>query len=429
MLQSNILQLAIVDEIATYMAKQEAVTAENGEIVNPKGETILPVDDTISRKIRGILYQENPTTDISRIREELQKGDILQVDMPFIDAIKFASSLVNEDENNNVLYGVVWTSSVNSSRINLLHPIIAMSTILGHYNKYNTHTGVLTIYSLSSPKKVTPVEESINRWRDILAVMDKSVMPGSSIRFGTSRSSLYEKIRSNYGFGNYVSYSTSGSESLHAIVPIQLYTKAMVYPYYGAVLSVRSNNSAEFKSRNIVSMLTGNIRSGSSSSVTGFDSTCVGSLSNSRTASLGVLNNMNLDSMYGSRILPTNWYSEAKMAMTMSAHLYNQYYDLGLFVEPTVEPTVSPAVEPTVSPAVDETPVVHDSYTTANGIRLRPKFVNGMPVYGSNGIRSGTFVLDSTGIIRMVRAKSNSHVTTDDNVVYPIDTLIALYRY
>lgn len=443
MLHHTMFRSAIYDEVSNFVAKNTLNGIIETDSLVHKGNLSVPVNyldyNAIHRKYSQP-FSRDIFGSIDRLRNKLQGGNIVQCDVSFIDAIHMASRIVVED-TENLIYGVVYTAKNSAygtkDRINLLHPMIAMAIIDGQYDVYKDSTGVLTIYSFSESQRVNTdrIDSILGNIRDILAIQSQNWYSVQlTNRCATSNSDLvtacfyYSNMAERYS--NYVRIEASAKSPALVLTPIQLYTKAMVYPYYGIIASACFSNGSEYQSINLSPMLTGNIRQIVNSNGDDWNSTCTGDLSSKSYKSLYVMNNMNLNSLYSEKILPAYFYTVARVYMELSSNLYDEYFDFGIYSTGAVATSEEATSEEATSEStVNTQPLQVQRTYSFESFTLKPRFIDGAPVYGSVGIKSGSFVLCPDGSIRVVGSRSNTHVMMhDDKSVHELSTLIQLYR-
>lgn len=232
--------------------------------------------------------------------------DCLAIRMTLKQAMITLSSLVTADTDAKV-YGAVWVSRDNTNiRVNVLHPVIAYSLLHGLYKIDLESDGTLYIYEWKSefqsdlkfaPEKVTEIAKN---WAGIITALDASYQPSVGYRLTSSLASILQAIRNGNPIDSLrFQYNTAGGSPRMVVTPVQLFTRDMLFPYYGTLVNEKRSDGDSYVSRDLTPFGSCNINH-DHGRITSWGGTCTGGSNNTVYASLMVLNNANTHSPHHS---------------------------------------------------------------------------------------------------------------------------------
>ena len=200
------------------------------------------------------------------------------------------------DTDSLDIYGMLINIG-SDKRINPLHPFIAQAIVSGAIKLPETFEVV--IYPMTKEKKITQkgLEENVTAAVHLLNFINQNGQTAREVI--KPRNSVYTDIRSIIQSANPLDFSVEfqSQESTtmeHVLTPVQFASDGVVTPYYSVIQSTFSKGSGSYVSNQLTPMLSGNIQT----TDTDTGNTCTGDLSNSRYASLRVLNGLNMSSAY-----------------------------------------------------------------------------------------------------------------------------------
>jgi hypothetical protein len=188
------------------------------------------------------------------------------------------------------------TITFDGKKINPLHPVIAAMITANEISLPETFTIIIYPYyskqsiSMSNSEEYEgKIVEGISRLRE------EQHIPSVEYR---ASNNLHNDVNAFLTNQNHqINFRENGATVRYALIPVQLATHGITFPYYGLVYSTK-DGSDSYRSMNIYPCLSGNI----DTAFGGTGNTCVGDLSNYNFSSLYVLGNMNINSMYYSEV-------------------------------------------------------------------------------------------------------------------------------
>jgi hypothetical protein len=319
--QFNGIHAALCEEINDI---RESVISEDlnnsrSSFVYADGSIVIPVDGMSGFPIIGrgitssesrLTYEHLFTNGESAVRDE----GIMKIRGANMKVLATYADLFTQKDEQGSLFGMVVV--YDNKKINPLHPIISAMMASGELRLPETFTIILYTYH----RKKELEQDAVNKCTEELIPVIEHVMKTKAlptIRYRATNSLSSEVRRLIDGVSNVsVSFTESGDHINHAIIPVQLATRGIVYPYYGIVYSEGGAGNS-YSSRNMSPMLSGNIDTRGEA----FGQTCVGSLNNYSFSSLYVLSNMNIDSMYFSEIFYVGNFAFIQACQNMSAEI------------------------------------------------------------------------------------------------------------
>ncbi len=296
--QFNALHAALGEEINDIRNKMTSENTNNSRsnYLYADGSVVLPVSDShfdmVGAEYRNLFenrfhYEKFITTPDSMVKDE----DILKIPNANKKLLAVYANMMAEEENIGVFYGMLVIDG--DMKINPLHPVIAAMITAREIRLSDKFTIIVYPYSerkvIDADKLSTMSKEIINmipQIRDTQYIPSISYVPSNSLSIDIKN--MVENTE-----GTTIRFRESGDSVRSAIIPVQLTTKGIVYPYYGLVHS-QGGIGDSYVSRNLYPCLSGNI----DTTGLGMGTTCVGDLSSSAFASLYVLSNMNIRSLY-----------------------------------------------------------------------------------------------------------------------------------
>jgi len=308
--QLNALHAAINEEIADVYAKNsdESVNSSRASYVYGDGSVVFPVEPGTCDSgidLVGSNDEEDDHEHINRLIGEsdsmVRDGDILKVPNANLKILASYAKMFTDDENMGTFYGMVIVD--NGKKINPLHPIIASMIMTKEIILSDTFA--IIVYPYRAGMEHTPSQDIIDEYSSSLIsimskIRDRRYLPNIKHMPREPLEEVSKKALINGVEHCSITFRETGNEVREAIIPVQLATRVIVYPYYGMIRSSKSSmEDSAYNSGNCFPMLSGNVDSYSVSP----GSTCVGELSNRSFSSLYVLSNMNILSMYFHDIL------------------------------------------------------------------------------------------------------------------------------
>lgn len=200
------------------------------------------------------------------------------------------ANMMCSDEQKGMFYGM--TISYDSKKLNPLHPVIAAMITAGEIRLPDEFTIIVYPYAHKAFIDDDYAEEYKKEIIEgITQIREEQHLPSVTYRANGSESSDIQNFTNNSEYS--ISFNETGENTQCAVIPVQLATSGVTYPYYGLIMSDRTHRDS-YLSTNLYPCLSGNIDVSTNRN----GQTCVGELSNSVFASLYVLSNMNINSLY-----------------------------------------------------------------------------------------------------------------------------------
>lgn len=200
------------------------------------------------------------------------------------------------------IYGVIVVDG--DCRYNIMHPITSYLISIGEIVLPDVMTIMIYTYKKDSHNTL----ENNSYIEDIANIVNIIKTNGYKakglIALNQSGSSSISSSRDKYFMDALFKFKAEGNARPEfALIPVQMASYSVAYPYYGAVVSYTSGS--EYYSKNLCGMTSGNINVDANYKDE-WCATCTGSLSNSKFNSLFSLNNMNLNSMFYEKVIHTD---------------------------------------------------------------------------------------------------------------------------
>lgn len=228
----------------------------------------------------------------------------------------YASMFANETGS---FYGMIIVDG--DKKFNPLHPIISMMIVAGEIQLSDSFTIIVYPYkSIEEDFDTYLIEEFASEITELIVeVRETQRLPNIYYRTGNS---LETDIKNSIGGIEHlrIPFIETGDRVETAIIPVQLATTSIVYPYYGLILS-RGGDGEQYRSRNKFPLLSGNINTG----ISGAGDTCVGELNSSSFTSLYVLSNMNTNSMFGDDVIGVTYKEFIQACQNVSAEILSVF--------------------------------------------------------------------------------------------------------
>jgi len=314
--QFNALHASLNEEIHDIREKNTSVAdARRNSFLYEDGSVVLPVHSDNWRQIargrveghdrRHYEYFFGNSDHSGKINEK----EIMKVQGNKEILASFANMMV-QPEHKGKFYGM--TISFDGKKMNPLHPMIASMITAGEIHIPETFTIIVYPYMDTQYLNEDYSEEYS---RDIIElitrVREEQHLPTISHRASNNLESDTNGFLLNDSYS--VSFREEGSNVPYALIPVQLATNGITYPYYGLIESRRADGA--YSSRNLFPCLSGNV----DTIMDGRGNTCVGDLSNSMFASLYVLANMNIQSLYYQEVVTDAVYDFVHASITVSS--------------------------------------------------------------------------------------------------------------
>ncbi len=299
--QFNAVHAAINEEIndVRESVSNEAINNSRASHVYADGSVVLPISDGGLEMIGRDAVDNNLYYYTRYVGEPgtsfVQDDDIIKVPRANKKLLGAYAKMMAEDSNIGKFYGMIIVD--NGKKFNPLHPIIAAMIASGEIRLSPSFT--LIVYPFREQRGVhdDKVQEFMEEIVKMMTVIRSAqYLPTISYQPSNSlRTDILNSIQNN-GDTN-INFSERGDSIQHTVIPVQLATTGIVYPYYGLIMSHRVPGGP-YESRHLYPVLSGNIDTMSRRN----GQTCVGSLNNYAFSSLYVLSNMNIQSMYFSDV-------------------------------------------------------------------------------------------------------------------------------
>jgi len=318
--QFNAIHAAINEEIADIRENVTSTEANStrASYVYADGSVVLPVSNATSMNmIDSTVFNnilESYSNYISNESSLVRDSDIIKVPNANKKLLAAYAKMMVDDGNIGKFYGMIIVDE--NKKINPLHPMIAAMITAGEIKLSKRFT--IIVYPYGSRRYAdADIIDGLSRSIVSLIGLIRQGQYLPEVSYEPS-SSLESDIRtSSVSPGTCViSFSERGRVVEDAVIPVQLATRGIVYPYYGMILSSR-NSGAPYSSKNLYPILSGNIDT--VANVPG--ATCVGGLSNYAFSSLYVLSNMNIESMYFSEVFTAKTDAFIMASQIVSAEL------------------------------------------------------------------------------------------------------------
>ncbi len=299
-----------------------------------KGKELFSSD--VSKSGSAYLYELNnkyKNDDDGRHMEAIKTNDeITSVTLPFIDAIK----MIIDISSDELFYGALFEE--NGEMYNPLHPLIAKN-IIENLNKYSSDEITVHIFTLKKPMggKNDEVCQTFNE--EIINILsfsenttyiekDTSTITINDSKVAITRDNMYDirgEIRKclNYchrviiGGGKTVSMNSKENDH-NIVVPLQLVTFGIAFPYYGTLL-LKTNDSDGVLGYDISPMVSANISK--------CNTVCTGNLNKLSISGWRSLNHCNLKSPYRKNILRENYEEYITESIKVSVELLSTLVD------------------------------------------------------------------------------------------------------
>ena len=248
----------------------------------------------------------------------VQDRDIIKIQNANKKLLATYANMMIQPENTGRYYGMLVIDG--EKKINPLHPVIAAMIVAGEIKLSSSFTIIVYPYESSvSIDREHSKENQEDIVRMILSIRASQYIPSIVHAPSNSLSNDIEMMVRNID-GMSVHFRESGSPIKEAVIPVQLATNSIVYPYYGLISSIGGAGGA-YMSRNLYPCLSGNIDTRDYMS----GNTCVGNLSNYTFTSLYVLANMNINSMYFGEIITNKTTDFVDACQNVSAEFLSAY--------------------------------------------------------------------------------------------------------
>jgi len=311
---------ALIEEIHDIL-KSHTVEDDNKEkvsYVDDEGNITIPLNNN---ELRNMTYTDFPTIEANRgsvqvdgskytaIINELNE-DIMKMQIErenFYDLIY--EMFKNEDYS---IYGMiaVW----ENKRINILHPMTARLIKDGEIILPDVFT--LMVYTYKSSHKPSSSDLYEDLLIDIMNSYSKSNYKSKPIIKPVEISNFaIRDIARTFNTEEYsIEFEETGDISpQYALIPVQLMSTEIAYPYYGFIYSELDDNA--YWSASLSPMMSGNIMI-EADNPGSLSDTCTGGIANNSFKGLATLNNMNLYSMFSEYIFEgsyPNWTHVCRM--------------------------------------------------------------------------------------------------------------------
>ena len=298
--QFNALYAGLNEEISDIRKMNtESNTESNSDrnsFLYKDGSVVLPIESSTWDTIGGEHVNRNSRITYQRLfgaeysDSYVDDEGILKVHKGSKKILASLAAMIVEPDNVGKFYGM--TISYQNKKLNPLHPVIAGMITAGEIILEETFVIVLYPYKYKAEVDYERMEEySKDIVNGITAIRGEQHRP--SISYQVTNSELEDIQSFTNNSSHSIEFREDGRNVNYAMIPVQLATEGVTYPYYGLIFSDRSGGG-EYKSKNIYPCLSGNI-----DTATRYDSrTCLGELSSSVFGSLYVLSNMNVNSLY-----------------------------------------------------------------------------------------------------------------------------------
>ncbi|MEA3280210.1 MAG: hypothetical protein U9Q38_06395 [Thermodesulfobacteriota bacterium] len=202
--------------------------------------------------------------------------------------------VINAIKESPDFYGIMIT--FDDIRLNPLHPIVAANIANGVISIPRVFNAVVYTGQFMEDGSPSATDEALLlRILARIQVTEVAAAASSSCVADYDREAFANRAVARtlqYDYNLHTSHAPAT-----VVIPVQLLSTGLTYPYYGIVESVY-NEERGYRSRNIAPCLSGNIEAAVAGDEDAYHSTCCGSLSPAHYPSLKVLNDMNIHSLY-----------------------------------------------------------------------------------------------------------------------------------
>lgn len=299
----NIYANMINEELQDMIKKNVVIENELLDYINEEGEIAIPLmtnalggyiftdyfevwedsDGETERELNGDSY--------ALIEDTIDKGNILKSKM---SKENLREILIDMFQNNDTsLYGILVISG--KQRFNILHPVTAYLISIGEIILEDTLTVIF--YPYKSALQIRENDYYIDQITKIMntIIMDMAKAKGSAT-LSTHPSEVNAICFSDEPFNHNLEFATTGTVTpKNVLIPVQMMTSDITYPYYGFIHSYSDGSS--YCSQNLCGMASGNLNI-YDSYIDDYVSTCTGSEPNNQLRGLFTLSNMNCNSLY-----------------------------------------------------------------------------------------------------------------------------------
>jgi len=300
--QFNAVHASLNEEISDLRdgISSTEVNDSRGNYVYTDGSVALPVRQNEEYRMIGESEVFNSslityTRYIGETGSYVDDSGILKIPAANKKLLAVYANMMVQEENRGRFYGMIVVDG--DRKINPMHPVIAAMIAAREIRLSDTFTIIMYPYQEQKSINTDFSEKYSKEIVEMLSsIRNEQYLP--SISYAPTNS-LDNDIRAMVSDVNGVSitFRSNGDRINDVIIPVQLATTSIVYPFYGLIHS-SNNGGGSYTSNHLYPCLSGNIDTMS----TGRGQTCVGSLNNYSFSSLYVLSNMNIRSMYFSEV-------------------------------------------------------------------------------------------------------------------------------
>ena len=301
--QFNAIHAALSEEINDIREKITSSTTNDSRanFLYADGSVVLPYRAENSLQMIGAsrAYGHSFThfnTFINASGSLVDDNGILKVPGANKKLLATYANMMTTSDNIGKFYGML--IMFDEKKLNPLHPIIAAMITAGEIRLPDTFTLVMYPYAARRMVDTTYADSyKVDIVSMLTSIRSSQFLPTVSYRAQNNMvTDTRTLVTEDIGRVN-VRFQENGESIRNAVIPVQLTTRGIVYPYYGLIES-HGGGGNNYTSRNLYPCLSGNIDTQSE----GSGQTCVGDLNNNAFSSLYVLANMNIDSMYFSDV-------------------------------------------------------------------------------------------------------------------------------